>query len=571
MAQSACGKFGWWAAIFWGAVLSFYGTAFADDPPTEFSKQVTTITGDWQAEDWRKGLLVLHPVQYTWQSDKFLRLYAEEPADGRTAIEAARNHFDKLSLEDDTLEPTLINMNGATDLFPGILAVKYRWSYAFDTNVSFFGIVTTIKGTYVPFHANCETDDPQFPKEYPLEKCLSMMAKLLLFVQGGASVEGKRLVLPQTPSPINIPEWDGQYLKDGTSLVTTGSFNGLRKVLLYASPPRALAPDQIAAALKQFSDGIVYDDDEADKDPGSIRVVGTNEDPWLRREFPEAFEGPSIQMAGTVKTPDGKIVFLGIRCPNKGWLNTCSHGVEQAKLQIKSGQMEQRRQAYVAARQSPIPANGIKTAEVLGIYGEGKFNGSSFVIDGNLFLKDGSVYDSIDSAPQFLDKAATLQKDPSSWGRWRRVGSNIVITWGNGETDTKAASTENLWVGGSPATKLKGYYGTVSSGGSAFGGGWVSRSSYEFFADGTFKNDRSNSFGVNGIGADLAPVQIAAGGSNSSTGKARYEIDGYMISFIYPDGQIEREAFAIPANEANNLGRKYVLIGGTPYTLDNGD
>ncbi len=231
----------------------------------------------------------LHPKQYNSQSDRHLTLYAEELANGRTALDAARNHFEGYELDDDTTDPTKVSMKGVEEMAPGILVVKYRWSYAFDSNLSFFGIVTTAKGSFVPFHANCETDDPKFPEQYPLAKCVEMMAKLLMFVQGGAATEGKRLVLPETPAPLNVAGWDGQYLKDGTSLVTTGSFNGLRKVLLYASPPRSIPAGQLAPALKQFSDGIVHDDDDADKDPGSIRVVGTDADPWLRREFPDAF------------------------------------------------------------------------------------------------------------------------------------------------------------------------------------------------------------------------------------------------------------------------------------------
>jgi hypothetical protein len=562
------------AAFFAVFYLIVGGIAYAsDDPPTEFSKKVTAITGDWIAEDWKKGVLILHPQQYNDSADEFLRLYPEELSIGRTALDAARNHFEKYDLGDDTTDPTLVTMTGAEEMMPGVLYKQYRWVDGFDSAVSYFGLVTTTAGTYVPFRANCEKDRSDYPKKYPFEKCLRNLVYLVAHLQGTNAPIGGRLAMPQPVAPINVPGWEAQYLKDGTSVATTGSFNGLRKVLLYASPPRTISPDQLPAALKQFSDGIVHDDDDADKDPGSIRVVGTTDDPWIRREFPEAFEGPSIQMAGTVKAPDGKTVFVGIRCPNKGWLGTCSHGVEQAKLQIKSGQMEQRRRAYIAARQSPIPPNGIKTADVLGIYGTANFNGTSFVINGDLYLKDGTVYSDIGTAPQYIIAAESKAKDPKDWGRWRRgAAGKMLVTYGN-ETVTKEAGPEELFVGGTKATRLNGYYGRVASGGSMFGGGWVSRSSYEFFADGTFKNDRSSSFSVmgTGTGGDLTPTQIAAGGSSASSGKARYEIDGYMISFYYPDGQIEREAFAMYATDVNNPKRKYVLIGGSPYTLNNGE
>ncbi len=563
-----------WVAAFIAAISITFAVnsrAFAaDDPPTDFSKLVSAVTGDWVAEDWRRGILVLHPKMYTWQSDQFVNLLAEEPNMGRDALSVAKGHFEGDSLGDDSTDPTLVSFAGAEEFVPGTWVKRYSWTHAFDRNLSFFGVVTTAANTYIPFHANCERDDVDRPDQYKFESCIRQFSVLILALRGGPDAGEKRLIMPQTNSPLNVAGWDGQYLKDGTSLATTGSFNGLRKALLYASPPRNIPQDQLAKALKQFSDNIVHNDDDADENPGSVNVVGTLDDPWIRREFPEAFEGPSIQMAGTAKTPDGKISFIGIRCPNKGWLKTCSYGVDQAKQQVRSGQMEARRLAYIATRQSPIPANGIKNAQVLGIYGTARFNGNSFVIDGSLYLKDGTVYSETDTAPAFIDPVASRQKEPDKWGRWRRVGTKMQVTWGNGETDTKDAAPSNFLIGGTSATQLNGLYETVSSGGGVIAGsGWVNRASYQFFADGSFKNDRSNSFSVGGfVPGEAGPVQIASGGGSSSTGRARYEIDGHMISFTYPDGQIERTSFAIYASDISNPNRKYVLIGGTPYTLD---
>lgn len=562
----------WIAALFWMLGL-FAAPAFAfDDPPTEFSKQVTVLTGDWEAEDWRSGSIKLHPKMYTWQSDIHLTIMSEEPVAGRTALAVVKGHFDGDSLGDDSTDPTLIRMADAKEIGPGILLKSYRWEHAFDDNTSFYGIITTSRNSYIPFFANCERQDPKYPDQYQFEPCVRTITKLLVILQGGPAAEGKTLTMPPPPSPLSIAGWDGQYLKNGMSLATNGSRNGLRKVLLYASPPMDIPADKIAPALRQFSDSIIHDDDDADENPGSIKVVGTNADPWLRREFPEAFEGPSIQMAGIEYTPDRKIVFVGIRCPNSGWLKTCAYGVEQARTQIKTGQLQARRSAYIAARQSPILPNGIKDAQVLGIYGTAEFNGNSFVINGNLYLKDGTVYNSISKVPAMIDAAASRRESPADWGRWRRAGNVIHITWGDGDTDTASASPDELFVGGTRATKLSGFYGTVSSGSTGMGGGWVSRESYTFFPDGTFENDRSSSFSVGGfVPGEVGPTQIAAGGSSSGTGKARYEIDGYMISFFYPDGQIEREAFAMYSADVNNPKRKYILIGGTPFTLNNGD
>ena len=134
-----------------------------------------------------------------------------------------------------------------------------------------------------------------------------------------------------------------------------------------------------------------------------------------------------------------------------------------------------------------------------------------------------------------------------------------------------AATPEHLFVGGTPAIRMDGYYATVSSGGGLFGSGYVSRSGYQFNADGTFTHSRSSSFAVGGImPGDAAPSNIAFGGSNERTAKARYAVDGYMITFTCPDGRIERRAFATYAKDVDDIRRRHVLIGGTPFALEDG-
>lgn len=64
------------------AVAAFAAAALpaaADDPPTQFSRQITALTGDWQAEDWRNGTIKTHPDKYTWQSDVHLTLLPKNP------------------------------------------------------------------------------------------------------------------------------------------------------------------------------------------------------------------------------------------------------------------------------------------------------------------------------------------------------------------------------------------------------------------------------------------------------------------------------------------------------------
>jgi hypothetical protein len=549
------------------AMLFAAPAAAADDPPTEFSKQVAAALGDWKAEDWRSGILTLHPSMYTWQSDLYLNLFAEESVAGRTATQALANHFEGDDLGDDSLEPTKLDLRRAKELIPGILAVNHRWSHAFDDIMGFWGIITTAKGSYIPFSARCELDDPDRPDEYKFDACIRKMSTGLALLQSG------QLVVPEPSTPFSVAGWDGQYASDGTSIAVNSSQNGLRKATVYVTPPRVITNDQLPAAIKQMSDSVIDEfDDQIKENPGTATWVGTADDPWIRREYPEAFSGPSIHMAGSQRMPDGKIVLIGVRCPNKGWLKSCAYAVEQAKFQTRTGAIEARRQKIIAATQIPLPTNGLKDAQIAGIYTEGRntmgFGGfmTGYVIDGPVLLKDGRAFSDFGRPPAYIDAAADALKEPGNWGRWTRVGSEINIRWNDGETSTVPVTGDNFMTGGPKTMRLSGQYRHVSGGGNtAFGGGnsFLSQSSYTFFPDGTFSSDSSSSFSVGpGAGADGA---TATGGTTGGGVRGRYDVDGYTLKLTYPDGRISRLSFAAYTQEMGDIERGTLMLNGTVY------
>jgi hypothetical protein len=529
---------------------------------TEFSKQVTSALPDWEAQQIRQGITRLHPQQFNEFADVYLRLFPEEMSFGRSPLAVLKSHFAGASYSPNSGDKS-VQLDTLSETGTGLFSVSHRWTEGFSRMTGFWGVVKTVGDTYIPFNAQCRLENPKYDGRYTENGCIKSVVTALVLLQT------QRLKLPELESPIEVAGYTSQYSKSGLTIANSGSDNGLRKVILYVTPPRTISSDQLPTVLKQFSDSIVHDDDYANKHAGTIRLVGTTTDPWLRREFPKAAEGPSIQMVGTQATPDGKIVLIGIRCPNEGWTGTCSYGVEQAKLQIKSGQMEARRQKILVAQVIPIPSNGIKTAQVLAIYGQYKVNGIHPYFDSYLFLKDGTVTENTSSAPIYLDPEAERKKEPSKWGRWKRSGTDMVIVWDAGGTEKIAATTDKMQIGGQPGMKLNGTFGSIASGSTGAGGGWVSRNYYTFYPDGTFKNDRSSSFAVGAFlpNGDAGPTQVASGGS-SANNKARYEIDGYTISFIYPDGRIEREAFAVWAKDAGKPSPAQVFIGGSPVTLN---
>ena len=548
-----------------GAMLLLSATAptyASDDPPTEFSKSVTGITGDWVADDWRRGRVNMHPSKFTWQSDLFLAVSPEEPVNGRTPMATLQAYFPGEEVDDNK-----IDMRSASEISPGIIAKKFRWESGFDDNLGFWGLVTTKAGSYVSFHSVCDFGQAE---QYTGELCLRKMLTLLLSIQNGT------LKIPEPPTPLNVPGWEGQYSADGTSILTNSNYNGLRVATIYASSPRNIPPNDLPLAIRQFAEAMVDDlHDQAKESPPSQAWVGTTSDPWIRRTFAEAFDGPSIHMAGSLKMQDGRTVLLAVRCPNAGWQTSCAYGIDQAKQHISSGLVEARRQRTIAATQVPMPTNGLKDAQILGIYTQGRNTMGAggymtgYEIDGHLYLRDGSVYKDFDAPPAYIDPVSSRQKNAARWGRWRQVGGNIAITWGDGDTDTVPVNADNLMVGGSTAMRLTGEYKHVSGGGIMGMSSSLSESSYTFRPDGTFDSARSSSFSV---GTGMGETgNVAMGGSSGGGPRGHYAVNGYTMTLTYPDGRISRLSFAVYKQDIANPKRDLILLNGTVYFLNTAD
>jgi hypothetical protein len=548
------------------AALSAPCAALADEPRTPFSDAVQRLTGDWIAEDWREGELKLHPQKYTWQSDIHVTLYPEEPAAGRSALAVAQLYFEGYSLDDDTLRPTLVSMAGAKEVTPGILMTPMSWYYV-DSNFSLFGVVTTANGNFIPFHSNCENDTERFdPKyDYRFDQCTRQVTTILIALRG---IEGARLPMPPAPAPLTVPGWREAYLPSGMSVATRSNLNGLRSATIMIAPPRSIAQASLPSEITAFSSGLIDDDDRTQDHPGLSQWVGSTADPWVRRQFPEAYDGPSIIMAGSVTLANGQTSMIGVRCPNEHWLKTCARGVEIAKQQAATGVLEQRRLAVIQATPKTLPAGGLKAADVFGIYTKGRntigYGGSmtGFVVDGPLLFKDGTACDCFNGPLGGIIPSQSRAANPKDWGTWRKVGNAIVVTM-NGDTDTYPTGPESAMTGGTPGTRIEGEFRFVSGGG--FGGsGYLNQSYVTFFPDGTFSNTRSSAFNV-AAGNPVDPVGTVVGGSQSGGNMGRYEIDGYNLKLTFPDGRVMWRGFAQYAHEAGIVRKSAVMIDGTVY------
>ena len=544
------------------AMLCLPALAIArEDPPTPFSQTVTAAVPDWRAQDWRRGVIKLHPSKFTWQSDYFLELAPDEAIAGRTMQKALESAWSTAETKDNP-----VDMAGAKQMGPDILARSYRWEYAFDNNLSLWGIAKTAAGRYLPFHINC---DFAHAKDYGGEQCLRSAMQLLVLVQQG------KLRMPETPAPLTAAGWDGQYLSTGMSLLVSKSWNGLRRATVYATPPATIPAAGRREAIGRFANSI---SDEDDKAPGPLTWSGTDRSPWVRRSFPQASDGPAIQMAGSIDLPDGRTVLVGVRCPNQGWIKTCAHGVERALLAVGTGEVERRRTAVIAATLAPPPTNGIKDAEILGLFTEGRNTMGAggymtgYSIDSHLYLRDGTAKREFDKPPAYIDRVASRRDEPKEWGRWTRAGDTITVTWNGGDSDTVKVTPTSRMTAGPAGMRLDGRYRHVSGSGTiAFGGGnsTLAENEYRFFPDGTFSSDRSVSF-MAGPGPAGGGGVTAVGGSSGPGTRGKYQIEGYTVKLTYPDGRVSRLSFAAYAHELAKGERSGVMLDGTFYFRDSG-
>ena len=532
-----------------------------------FGADLKRLTGDWVAEDWDDGAIKMHPDRYNEFADGFyLTIYPPEPADGRSVTDVARAHFDGYEMDDDTLEPTIVNMDGAKELAPGIIARMYGWAYAFDVNSSLFGAVQRKDGMIIPYHANCVLDDPE-RDTYGEEKCLTAISRILTALSGQ---DGPPLVPPEPPAPISVPGWGASYDASGATVLSRSNFHGTVNARVVIAAPANIPPAELRPRIASFAEGLVDDfDDQIEDDPGTTEWLGSAADPWIRRIFPEAFSGPSIIMGGAQVAPDGKLALIGLRCPNQGWQGSCAHAVALARQQIRTGQAEGRRRGIVSATWVELPRGGLKTADVEAVWLESFSNNASgtfqVVYNGIVLLRDGRACDCFDRALGAIIPEQSQAEDAEVWGQWVRQGPNIMVTWSDGDTTELIADEATLMAGGDAQTRIAGSFKHTAVGGNLMlGNSFLSESWYEFRADGTFSSDRASSFSVT-VGNQAAPDAVIGGGSSGAGPRGIYEIDGYNMKLTYPDGRIQWLGFAQNADQAATPAKSQILLDGTLY------
>lgn len=540
--------------------LTQANTAFAQEesgPFTAFGNEVKAVTGDWVVDDGydgdgyaKDGNLLLHPDTFTERSPIKMRLLPEEPALGRTAESVLRFYFEPMEIEGKAVDFSVINT-----INDRAIGVGHQWlEYNDDRYFGFWGVITTPQGNFVPYALTCRRNH----EHYSLEQCMQAGSRIMTAIGIG------RLTMPEPVIPLVVSGYRGSYGNDGFVTLIKSNYNRTVNVVIRVSPAVTIEPAQLAGVLRNFSNTMLDEFDGEKEVTGAMRFVGSVDEPWIRREFRGVY-GANVKMAGLVRIPDGRFSIITVDCPNPSWQAACAFGVERAKLFVTTGIAERRRVALVERANTPLPARGLSGGDVVSVYSVGSVNGIHVYQNFAFLLKDGRAYGNDSLAPQMIDAAAPPQEIDTEWGRWTRRGNGVVVTWADGNSDEFSSQTATTkWSGGTKATRLSGYFGNVVVSGGGLAGGVVNRSGYTLNADGTFQSSSSSSFSVNAYlpNGNAGPTQVASGASSNQSARARYEVDGYMITFYHPDGRIERRSFAVPADEAGNPSPSQIMIGG---------
>lgn len=145
-----------------------------------------------------------------------------------------------------------------------------------------------------------------------------------------------------------------------------------------------------------------------------------------------------------------------------------------------------------------------------------------------LLLKDGSILRNFYDSPYRIDVAASKRATPKNWGRWRRHGQALEVTWPG-----KKPALWKTWFSTRAAAPNQTIEGRFQSA-DGFGGGRTANfNTVAFTADGRF-SWASLKGGNTGAWLPAYSEQRRAG---------RYELTGYSIHLRYNDGTVEEYAF----------------------------
>lgn len=187
-----------------------------------------------------------------------------------------------------------------------------------------------------------------------------------------------------------------------------------------------------------------------------------------------------------------------------------------------------------------------------------------------IFLRDGTYYESADTALEDVDLAAERLARPRRFGRWTRAGKGFVLTDQKGKSNDYALGDGSFFRAfpAAPGETVKRSYRRLSGGGNSAMGGSVTvavENRYDFRPDGSY--GRGGSVGAINAGADTG-VGTAIGRRRVPEG-GRYALDRHTLTLTGADGRSRRVFFAYSSqNQPPEIDRDMIFIGDDVFSSD---
>ena len=168
-----------------------------------------------------------------------------------------------------------------------------------------------------------------------------------------------------------------------------------------------------------------------------------------------------------------------------------------------------------------------------------------------ILFENGRIYKNLNSNPATFSVAQSQKTEPEQWGRWKRAGKELLISWPGGATVRWKDKSWFAAVPPQPGEQLAGSYRAMTGVGTLYlGGDAQAVSAKEIVFQGkqfSFQSARGSST----AGMVSASRKSAAG---------VYSIDDSSITFKFADGKTAQHFFFYPPG-----GERVFCIGSTYY------
>jgi hypothetical protein len=237
-----------------------------------------------------------------------------------------------------------------------------------------------------------------------------------------------------------------------------------------------------------------------------------------------------------------------------------------AKAALAAAEAEAARYKHV------VPAGqGIQDAQIAAVYMHSQMHqsvglsmqiGAYSTLSLYLLLTDGTIHDGIPVAPDEMDVGTSRRREPNTWGRWRRQGSDILVSWSvepnrwqklEGEQMVRSRPGEVLrgrFSGGE--SRASGDVGSYSLYGVEFGpqqrfetdsrGGTGTGSFTQVTGGTSIQTTRDDNGSVTTASTPGVIVSSESTRRRSSTAGS-YRISGWNFEARYDDGRVVRQPF----------------------------